>query len=109
MIRRRSDSQPMTREELTRHASEVQSRLDFYVARLELESQSLGDAYGRLVTVARHEAGAHMTSAWHEVRVDSDAAVPLGAAYERAAADEERCRCVAVMRSYLGHRDGNGR
>lgn len=101
MVRRRSDSQPMTREELTHHGSEVQSRLDFYVARLELESQPLGDAYGRLVAATRRETGAQITSAWNEDRLDSDAAVPLGIAYERTAADEERRRCVEVMRDYL--------
>jgi hypothetical protein len=90
---------------LIHHASDVQSRLDFYVARLELESQALGDAYGRLVTAARREAGAQMTSAWNEARLDSDAAVPLGAAYERTAADEERRRCVQVMRGYLSLSD----
>jgi hypothetical protein len=102
MVRRRSDAQPMTREDLTRHASDVQSRLDFYVARLELESGALGDAYGRLVSTIRRESGAQMTTAWKEERLDSDVAVPLGASYERSAADAERRRCVAVMRRHLG-------
>lgn len=102
LVRRRSDDSPMKPSELTWHASGVQSRLDFYVARLQLESDALGTAYGALVGATRREAGAHMTEAWRENRLASDADIPLGAAYPRNSADQERQRCLAVMRQHLG-------
>lgn len=102
LVRRRSSASPMTREELARHASDVQSRLDFYVARLELESPELGDAFDRLVGATRRESGAHMTEAWNAARISDDADVPLGVAYDRTAASEARRRCLSVMRSHLG-------
>lgn len=101
LVRRRSDDSPTKPSELTWHASGVQSRLDFYVARLQLESDALGTAYEALVGVTRREAGAHMTAAWHEDRLASDADIPLGAAYPRDGADAERQRCLAVMRQHL--------
>lgn len=102
LVRRRSDDSPMKPSELTWHASGVQSRLDFYVARLDLESEALGTAYAGLVGATRREAGAHMTAAWRENRLASDADIPLGAAYRRDDADQERQRCLAVMRQHLG-------
>jgi hypothetical protein len=94
----------MTREELTRHAREVQSRLDFYVARLELESSALGEAFGRLVSATRREAGAQMSQAWASPRITDDDRVPLGVAYDRTSANEERRRCLSVMRTHVSQR-----
>ena len=104
LVRRRSDVSPMTREELTRYASEVQSRLDFYVARLELESTALGEAFGRLVTATRREAGGQMSQAWTSPRITGDDSVPLGVAYDRTSANEERRRCLSVMRTHVRQR-----
>jgi hypothetical protein len=94
----------MTREELTRHAREVQSRLDFYVARLELESSALGEVFGRLVSATRREAGAQMSQAWASPRITDDDRVPLGVAYDRTSANEERRRCLSVMRTHVSQR-----
>ncbi len=91
----------MKPSELTWHASGVQSRLDYYVARLELESDVLGGSYASLVGATRREAGSQMTDAWREDRLATDADIPLGAAYPRDSADQERQRCLASMRLHL--------
>lgn len=101
LVRRRSADTPMTPAEIAWHASEIQSRLDFYIARLRLEAASVGDSYERLVGVTRHEAGAHISEAWAQPRLDQDADMPLRARYPRDSADVERSACLAAMQSYL--------
>lgn len=107
LVRRRSDDSPMKPSELTWHASGVQSRLDYYVARLQLEADTLGDSYASLVGATRREAGAHTSEAWGQDRLESDAHMPLGAGYARESADEERRRCLAVMRQHVGDKPRN--
>lgn len=102
LVRRRSDVGPMTPAELTWHASQVQTRLDLFVARLQLESTQLGSAYELLVRATRQETGAHLTEAWNQPRITSDGDMVLGARYPREAADAERAACLAVMRHHIG-------
>lgn len=106
LVRRRSDLPPMTTAELTWHASQVQTRLDLFVARLELESTQLGAAFERLVRTARQEAGAHVTEAWNQERISTDGEMVLGARYPRDAADAERAACLALMRAHIGIKPG---
>lgn len=101
LIRRRSDEAPMTRADLTRHASDVQTRLDYYVTRLELEGNSVGNAFAGLVSATRREAGEQMTQAWREARLAHDDDVPLGAGYTRDAADRSKTECILVMQRHL--------
>lgn len=102
LVRRRSDDSPMKPSEVTRHASDVQSRLDYFVARLQLESETLGDAYECLVRATRGEAGPHMSEAWDQDRLTSDADMSLRARYPRDQADAQRSECLKVMREHLG-------
>lgn len=101
LVRRRSEESPMKPSELARHASDVQTRLDYYVARIRLESDEVADAFDRLVTVTRHEAGAQMTEAWALPRLTSDAEMPLGSRYPRDRAAAEKVACVKVMLAHL--------
>lgn len=101
LVRRRSDISPMTPAELARHASDVQSRLDFYIVRLQLESHALGEAYEALVRATRQEAGAHISEAWQQGRLTGDSDMPLKARYPRDNADGERNACLEVMRDHL--------
>jgi hypothetical protein len=89
------------RDPLARHASEVQTRLDYYVARMRLESDEVADAFERLVTVTRQEAGAQMTEAWEQPRITSDAEMPVGTRYARDRADAEKVACLKVMLAHL--------
>jgi hypothetical protein len=101
LVRRRSDESPMKPSELARHASEVQTRLDYYVVRIRLESAAVADAFDRLVSVTRQEAGAQMTEAWSQPRIVSDAEMPLGTRYTRERAEGEKAACLAAMQAHL--------
>lgn len=101
LVRRRSDTGPVTSGELTWHASQVQTRLDYFVARLHLESAQLGNAYELLVRATRRETGAHITEAWNQPRITADADMPLKVRYPRQDADVERAACLAVMRTHI--------
>lgn len=102
LIRRRSDESPMKPSELVRHVSDIQTRLDYYIARLRLESREVGEAYERLVSVTRRESGSQMTEAWHQARLTGDADIPLGARYTRDLSDVEQATCITVMHNHLG-------
>lgn len=106
LIRRRSDVSPMTTSDLSWHASQVQTRLDLFVARIQLESTQLGDAFEQLVRTARTEAGTHITDAWNQERILTDAAMVLGTRYPRDHADAERATCLALMRTHIGIKPG---
>lgn len=101
LIRRRSKTSPMTAAELIARASDVQTRLDLHVARLQLESSELGEAYLHLVRTVRSEAGPQMTDAWRSPTIRSDKGVPLGLAYPRDATERARAACLVVMRAHL--------
>jgi hypothetical protein len=101
LVRRRGDHTPMTPAEIAWHASEVQSRLDFYIARLRLEATQIGNSYERLVGITRQETGAHITEAWAQPRLDQDEDMPLQVRYSRDNADVERAACLNVMHTYL--------
>lgn len=101
-ICRRSDNEPMTPTALASRVSDVQARLDFYVARLDLESPEVGHAYSKLVGTVRAEAGAQMTDAWHRPRIESDAEMPLRDRFPRELAESEKLACIAVMQKHLG-------
>jgi len=102
LIRRRSDESPMKPSELVRHISDIQTRLDYYVARLRLETAEIGEAFERLVGVTRRESGSQMTEAWQQARLTGDAEIPLGARYARDLSDVEKATCIAVMLNHLG-------
>lgn len=106
LVRRRGDASPMTAAELVRHTGDVQSRLDFYTARLQLESEHLGRAYERLIRAVRQESGPHISEAWRQPRLASDGQMPLGAAYPRDLADTQREECLRVMREYVAGAGG---
>jgi hypothetical protein len=51
-----------------------------YVARFQLESLELGDAYSALVAMVRSESGPRVSEAWRTPRIAADAEMPLGVA-----------------------------
>ncbi len=104
LVRRRSDLSPMTPSELTWHASQIQSRLDCFIARLQLEEHDLGEAYELLVRATRQETGAHLSEAWTQTRIATDAEMPLRVRYPRDSANQQRNECLALMRSRINGR-----
>lgn len=102
LVRRRSGESPMKASELIFHASDIQTRLDYFSARLRLESPQLGDAYSGLVRTVRQESGAHISEAWNEDRLTGDKEMPLGTHYPRDRSDAEKAVCIKAMQKHLG-------
>jgi hypothetical protein len=100
-IRRRSASEGPIRAEIANRISDVQVRIAFHLAWLEIESPAVAEAYRALVDAARQEAGAHMKAAWNEPVLSEDAAMSLGIAYACPDTPAARERCIAAMRDHL--------
>lgn len=100
-IRRRSDVPPMTRDELTWHASNVQVLLDRHVTHLGFVDNNLGEAYRALVLETRRESGRHMSNAWKEPRIVGDKDMNLGNAYPRTQAEGAKEDCGTAMQEFL--------
>lgn len=98
LIRRR-DGSAAARRELSTHISDIQSRLSFYCAWLQLHAPTeVHSTYSSYVAHARREAGAQMSAAWsgHPIRRDRD--VPLGTAYQHPESTRARDVVLAAMR-----------
>lgn len=101
LVRRRADSSPMTTAELSAKISAVQTRLDFFAARLSLEAEEVGSTYVQLVKTIRAESGSQVSEAWRAERLREDSAVPLGSAYPRTKGEEAKTKCLQVMQGYV--------
>jgi hypothetical protein len=98
LIRRR-DGSAAARREISTHISEIQSRLSFYGAWLQLHAPAaVHAAYSEYVTQARREAGTQMSAAWRARPTKRDSDVPLGKAYQHAASDRARDAVLRAMR-----------
>lgn len=102
LVRRRTAEPPMSTSEMIRHISDVQTRLDYYVARIGLESARVAAAYQRLVSSTRREAGSQMTEAWALPRITDDTQIPLGEAYSRDEAENAKEACLEAMQRHVG-------
>ena len=102
LVRRRASDPPMSTSEIIRHISDVQTRLDYYVARIGLESPELATAYQSLVNSTRREAGSQMTAAWGLPRITDDTQVPLGDAYPRDQTESAKEACLEAMQRHVG-------
>jgi len=100
-IRRRSASEGPIRAEIANRISDVQVRIAFHLAWLEIESPAVAEAYRALVDAARQEAGAHMKAAWNEPILAEDAAMSLATAYACPDTHAARERCIVAMRDHL--------
>lgn len=95
---RRRDGSAASRQALATHVSEIQSRLNFYCAWLQLHAPDhVHAAYVELVASAKREAGAQMTAAWQARPTTRDRDVPLGAPYPRPLSDAARQAVLAAM------------
>lgn len=101
LVRRRSDNTPMTPAELSARISAVQTRLDFFAARLSLESEEVGSSFKNLVRVVRSESGSQISEAWRADRLTEDSSMPLGASYPRAKGEAAKKETLEIMQAYL--------
>lgn len=100
-IRRRPRSDADTRTQITAAISDIQSRIAFHEAWLEVEAPKVGAAFARLVRVARGEAGANMKEAWAEPVLEDDRAMNLGMRYNRSQTEAVRGEVLTVMKAHL--------
>ena len=100
-IRRRPAATPEAREALTSALSDLQARIAFHRAWLQVEAPAVGHAYEALVSAARSEAGAQMAEAWNAAPLTSDTDMNLKVAYPHPNSDAERAKVIAAMRQHL--------
>lgn len=101
LVRRRSDSSPMTTADLSARISAIQTRLDFFTARLSLESEEVGLTFENLVRVVRSESGSQISEAWRADRLAEDSLMPLGMSYPRSKGEEAKTETLKMMQAYL--------
>lgn len=98
LIRRR-DGSVQARHDLVRQISDIQSRLNFYCAWLELHAEpEVHQAFVAYVAAARTEAGGQMTAAWSSRPTRRDRDVPIGEAYARPHSDAARRTVLELMK-----------
>lgn len=98
LIRRRDGSSP-ARMDLIRHVSDIQSRIAFHRAWLQIHAASeTCQAYEELVRCARSEAGKQMTDAWRSRPTRRDRDVPLGARLQQPLSDAAKTEVLEAMR-----------
>lgn len=92
LIRRR-DGSAGSRQAITTHICEIQSRLSYYSALLGMQDDrysEISSAYQALVASARAEGGSAMSAAWRDRPTRKDGDVPLGRRYDCSRSDEAR-------------------
>jgi len=100
-IRRRPNSDAATRQAITSAISDIQSRIAFHEAWLQVETPSVAGKYSDMVKAARKEAGVQMQQAWQAPVLDSDAATNLDVRLDRHETDASRAEVVSAMRKHL--------
>lgn len=102
---RRRDGSNGSRQNVTTQISEIQSRLSYYCALLDLHAHTqISNAYSELVRTARSEAGPAMSAAWKTRPTTKDKNVPLGQRFERTRSDAARRAVIAAIRRHDGRR-----
>jgi hypothetical protein len=90
------------RHDLTEQISQIQSRIAFHQAWLQIEAPGVAQSYEELVRAAKGQAGSQMREAWELPAATTDAHMSLGTAYPRGEINVARDRCVTAMRHDLG-------
>ena len=99
IVRRRSGRN--ARANITTQISEIQSRLSYYCALLEISAHAeISQAYLRLVNRARADAGAEMTRAWCNPRIRRDAKVAGQPRFDRSGIDRERGNFLSAVQEH---------
>lgn len=91
------------RREITRHISDVKSRISFYTGWMAIHgSIEVRAAYDAFVTAAIQEAGPQMTAAWDAKPVKKDKDVPLRTLpLPRSRTDATRTHLVSTLKKDL--------
>jgi hypothetical protein len=100
-IRRRPDTVE-ARHEISMELNQIQSRIAFQHAWIQIEAAEVGPAYDLLIHAVRDEAGLQMKAAWNRRASTSDKEMTLEGAYPRDQIDAARSQCIIAMRAALG-------
>ncbi|MDQ1033201.1 hypothetical protein QF035_010783 [Streptomyces umbrinus] len=100
-IRRRPESSPAIRQQLTDEVSGLLARMAFHQAWLHIEATTVAGPYATLVATARAEASAQMSLAWRQSPITTDTGMNLGIPYPRDRSNAARATCIEVMRRHL--------
>lgn len=102
-IRRRRNT-PDARHDLTDKVSEIQSRLAFHQAWLQVEAPDVAPAYINLVRATKIQAGGQMSRAWQQPVLTTDEQMNLKIRLPRDQIDDARGTCITAMLHALGHK-----
>lgn len=75
--RRRSDAPAEERVRLSEALREIQANLSYHLAWTKIESETVGEAYAKLVQEVRKTAGAAMREAWEAPPIETDTAMNI--------------------------------
>ena len=102
LVMRRNGDSPESLVALTTWISEVQSRLQFSRAWMDVHApDDIRECFDTLVRTAKREAGPQMTDAWNSPPKSPGEQVPIGEAPRRDASDKARSQLVELMRADL--------
>lgn len=97
----RRDGSAAARQSITTHISDIQSRLSYYCALLDIHAHSeISTAYQALVSSARAEAGRAMSDAWRARPTQRDKGVPLSSRFDRSRSDEARRTYIDAIKRH---------
>ncbi|MGK0722504.1 hypothetical protein [Leucobacter sp. W1478] len=100
---RRRDGSAAARQRITTHISDIQSRLSYYGALLEIHTNSeISTAYKALVSAARAEAGKATREAWETKPTRRDRGVSVSSRFEHRRSDDARRLFIFAVKN----RDG---
>jgi len=99
----RRDGSHQARMDLVRHVSDIQSRLAFHRAWLQIHAASeTSTAYEELVLCAKAEAGTQMTDAWRSRPTRRDRDVPLATPLQQPRSNAAKTKVLEAMRKEVG-------
>ena len=100
---RRRDGSASARQVITTHVSDIQSRLSYYGALLDIHANSeISTAYKALVSATRSEAGKAMREAWEARPTRRDRGVSLSSRLDRSRSDEAKKAYIATVKKNDG-------
>ncbi|MGC9497280.1 hypothetical protein [Streptomyces sp. WG7] len=99
--RRRPQSSPAVRQQLTDEVSDLLARMALRQAWLQIEASAVAGPCSALVATARADAGARMSLAWQQPPITTYSGMNLGVPYPRDRSIAARANCIAVMRRHL--------
>lgn len=95
----RRDGSAAARQSITTHVSDIQSRLSYYCALLEIHADvEISAAYSALVSAARAEAGKAMREAWESRPTRRDKGVSISSRIDRSRSDDARRLFIATVK-----------